>query len=94
MLSSSNAIKLLQKAAEDDSELLPLVAIQLFAGLRRSEVCALDWSEIDLSEKHLEVKGVKSKTRQRRLVTLPDQQSLSRRKRSFVSTVNTARLFS
>ena len=57
ILSPSNAIKLLQKAAEDDSELLPLVAIQLFAGLRRSEVCALDWSEIDLSEKHLEVKG-------------------------------------
>jgi integrase len=70
ILAPSDAIKLLQKAAEDDSELLPLVAIQLFAGLRRSEVCALDWGEIDLSEKHLEVKGVKSKTRQRRLVTL------------------------
>ena len=70
ILSPSEAITLLQKGSEDDPELLPLVAIQLFAGLRRSEVCALDWSEIDLSEKHLEVKGVKSKTRQRRLVTL------------------------
>ena len=70
ILSPTNAIKLLQNATEHDSELLPLVAIQLFAGLRRSEVCAMDWSEIDICEKHLEVKGVKSKTRQRRLVTL------------------------
>ena len=38
--------------------------------MRRSEICALDWSEVDISERHLEVKGVKSKTRQRRLVTL------------------------
>jgi integrase len=47
-----------------------MVAIQLFAGLRRSEVCAFEWSEVDVSEKHLEVKGIKSKTRQRRLVTI------------------------
>jgi integrase len=70
ILSATEASKLLLKAAEHDSELLPLVAVQLFAGLRRSEVCALDWSEVEISEKHLEVKGVKSKTRQRRLVTL------------------------
>jgi len=70
ILSANEASKLLLKAAEHDSELLPLVAVQLFAGLRRSEVCAFDWSEVEISEKHLEVKGVKSKTRQRRLVTL------------------------
>ena len=70
ILSANEASKLLLKADEHDSELLPLVAVQLFAGLRRSEVCALDWSEVEISEKHLEVKGVKSKTRQRRLVTL------------------------
>jgi integrase len=70
ILSPGGAEKLLQKAGEHDPELLSLIAIQLFAGLRRSEVCALSWNEIDISEKHLEVKGVKSKTRQRRLVTL------------------------
>jgi integrase len=70
----ANLLTLLQRPTEHDSELLPMVAIQLFAGLRRSEVCALDWSEIDICEKHLEVKGVKSKTRQRRLVTLQPPQ--------------------
>ena len=66
ILSPTQAGTLLEKASEH----LPLVAIRLFAGLRRSEVCALDWSEVDVGEKHLEVKGAKSKTRQRRLVTL------------------------
>lgn len=70
ILSPAGAAKLLHKAREHDPELLSLIAIQLFAGLRRSEVCALGWNEIDICEKHLEVKGVKSKTRQRRLVTL------------------------
>ena len=57
-------------SASDDQALIDLEYVQLFAGLGRSEVCALDWSEVDISEKHLEVKGVKSKTKQRRLVTL------------------------
>jgi integrase len=70
ILSPTQAERLLHSAAEHDSVLLPLVAIQLFAGLRRSEICALEWSEVDIVEKHLEVKGAKSKTRQRRLVTL------------------------
>jgi integrase len=70
ILSPTQAAKLLHNAAEYDPELLPLVAIQLFAGLRRSEMCALEWSEVDIAEKHLEVKGAKSKTRQRRLVTV------------------------
>jgi integrase len=42
----------------------------MFAGLRRSEICTLDWSEIDLDRKTIEVKGAKSKTRQRRIVTI------------------------
>jgi integrase len=70
VLAPAQAARLLKTAAEHDWELLPMVAIQLFAGLRRSEVCALEWSEVDVSEKHLEVKGIKSKTRQRRLVTI------------------------
>jgi integrase len=70
VLSPKQAIKLLTCAKEKDPELVPSIAIQLFAGLRRSEVAALDWSEIDLGEKHLEVKAAKAKTRQRRLVTI------------------------
>jgi integrase len=71
VLSSKQAIKLLACAKEKDPELVPSIAIQLFAGLRRSEVAALDWNEIDLSENHLEVKAAKAKTRQRRLVNIP-----------------------
>ena len=37
ILSATEASKLLLKAAEHDSELLPPVAVQLFAGLRRSK---------------------------------------------------------
>jgi integrase len=70
ILSPKQAIKLLTCAKEKDSELVPSIAIQLFAGLRRSEVAALDWNEIDLAENHLEVKAAKAKTRQRRLVNI------------------------
>jgi len=53
-------------------ELVPAIVIGLFAGLRRSEICALDWQEIDMAGKTIEVKGTKAKTRQRRLVTIQD----------------------
>jgi integrase len=53
-------------------QMIPGIAIGLFAGLRRSELCALDWAEIDLTERYIEVKAAKAKTRQRRLVTISD----------------------
>jgi integrase len=71
ILFPKQAIKLLTCAKEKDPELVPSIAIQLFAGLRRSEVATLDWSEIDLGEKHLKVKAAKAKTRQQRLVNIP-----------------------
>jgi integrase len=37
-----------------------------------SEICALDWSEIDLKAKTIEVKAAKAKTRQRRIGTIQD----------------------
>ncbi|MHA3774764.1 tyrosine-type recombinase/integrase [Verrucomicrobiota bacterium sgz303538] len=52
--------------------LVPVLAIGLFAGLRTSELRALDWSEVDLEERIIEVKGKKAKTRQRRLVKISD----------------------
>jgi integrase len=63
---------LLRVAKEFDPEMLPALAISLFAGLRRSEVFALDWSEIDQDHRTIEVKGIKAKTRQRRLVSVAD----------------------
>src|SRR5262249_33637274 len=52
------------------SEILPYIAIGLFAGLRRDEIERLDWREVDLDEGHVEVKAKKSKTAQKRFVTM------------------------
>jgi len=51
-----------------DGALLPTIAISLFAGLRRSEVCVLDWSEV--KETAIEVTAGKAKTRRRRIVEI------------------------
>lgn len=49
-----------------EGKMLPAIAIGLFAGLRRSEICALDWSEV--KDGTIEVKAAKAKTRRRRSV--------------------------
>lgn len=50
---------------------LPVVALVLFGGLRRSEAEALEWSEI--SGEFIEVKAHKAKTRKRRLIAISPQ---------------------
>jgi integrase len=52
------------------SEMLPYLAIGAFAGLRRAELERLDWSEIDFDSGLIQVKAEKSKTAQRRFVTM------------------------
>jgi integrase len=52
--------------------ILPAVAIGMFAGLRASEIARLDWSSIDMNRGFIEVAAKKSKTAQRRLVTIPE----------------------
>lgn len=52
--------------------LIPTIAIGAFAGLRTSELSQLTWEEIDLEERNIEVTAAKSKTRQRRIVTITD----------------------
>ncbi len=63
---------LLIAAQKNCPEIVPGICIGLFSGLRRSEICALDWNEVDVKDRHIEVKGIKSKTRQRRLVSISD----------------------
>jgi len=63
---------LLDKTLACRREMLAPIAIGLFAGLRRSELCSLDWSEIDLESKTIVVEGTKAKTRKRRVVTITD----------------------
>jgi integrase len=72
ILTPIQAEALLQTAKECLPEMVAPIAVGLFAGVRRSELCALDWSEIDLSARHIEIKGIKAKTRQRRLVSISD----------------------
>jgi len=63
-----NQLAKLLTAADDDT--LPGLAISFFAGLRRSEIERLDWSEIDFDEKLIEIKAGKAKTAQRRFVPI------------------------
>ena len=60
----------LLSCAED--YILPALAIQFFAGLRRSEVERLDWSDVKLDEGLIDVKYRHAKTAKRRLVPISD----------------------
>ena len=56
-------------------DLLPVLSIGGLGGLRTAEVLRLDWSEIHLSERFIEVKNGKSKTRSRPTVPITDNLS-------------------
>jgi integrase len=67
ILTVTETARLLEAAMPD---VLPYLAIGLFAGLRPAEIDRLDWSEIDFESGLIEVKAAKSKTAQRRFVTI------------------------
>ena len=67
ILTVTQAARLLESATP---EILPYIAIGLFAGLRRAETQRLDWSEVDFESGLIQVTARKSKTAQRRFVTL------------------------
>lgn len=46
------------------------LALGAFSGLRHSELMRLDWAEIKLAQKHIEVTAGKAKTAQRRIVPI------------------------
>jgi integrase len=75
ILTVEQASQLLEVTRKVDPEMLGYVAVGLFAGLRRSELCALEWVEIDKKARTIEVKGIKAKTRQRRIVTISENLS-------------------
>jgi integrase len=67
ILTVAQATRLLESATP---EVLSYIAFGMFAGLRREEIQRLDWSEIDFESGLIEVKAQKSKTAQRRHVTI------------------------
>jgi integrase len=54
------------------AEMIPFLAIGAFAGLRTAEITRLDWSEVHLTERFIEVKAAKAKTASRRIVPISD----------------------
>ena len=53
-------------------EMIPFLAIGAFAGLRSAEIERLDWNEVHLADKFIEVKAQKAKTASRRIVPISD----------------------
>jgi len=51
-------------------EMVPFLAIGAFAGLRSAEIGRLDWSEVHLADKFIEIKAAKAKTASRRIVPI------------------------
>jgi integrase len=67
ILAFAEAARFLEAAAP---QILPYIAIGLFAGLRRAELERLDWSEVDFESNLIQVAAAKSKTAQRRFVKI------------------------
>jgi integrase len=61
---------LLEGANRVASDVVPMLAIGAFAGLRDAEIKRLDWSEVDLARGHIEVKAAKAKSARRRIVPI------------------------
>jgi integrase len=61
---------LLEAANRVAPDVLPMLAIGAFAGLREAEIQRLDWNEIDFARGHIEVKAAKAKSARRRIVPI------------------------
>jgi integrase len=61
---------LLETANATAPDVLPMLAIGAFAGLRDAEIKRLDWSEVDQARGHIEVKAAKAKSARRRIVPI------------------------
>ncbi len=61
---------LLETAQCTERDVVPMLAIGAFAGLRDAEIKRLDWSEIDLTRGHIEIKAAKAKSARRRIIPI------------------------
>ena len=70
MIFTPDQMRRLLEAADDD--MVPPMAIGAFAGVRNCEIGKMEWEEIDLEQKVIEIPAHKSKVGLRRLVTIHD----------------------
>jgi integrase len=61
---------LLNAAATRAPDIVPMLAIAAFAGIRDAEIKRLDWSEVDQKRGHVEIKAGKAKSARRRIVEM------------------------
>lgn len=70
LLTNEQVKRLLTAVRERDLELLPYHLFCIFAGIRPEEVCRLDWSNVNMEEKFVEVPDESAKTDIRRIVDM------------------------
>jgi integrase len=63
-------LQALLDAAQHAPDVLPMLAIGGFAGLRDAEIKRLDWSEVNLARAFIEIKAGKAKSARRRIVPM------------------------
>src|SRR5262249_42963120 len=61
---------LLEAARRIAPDVLPMLAIGAFSGLRDAEIKRLDWNEVNLARGYVEVKAAKAKSARRRIVPI------------------------
>ena len=61
---------LLNAAAKRAPDVVPMLVIGAFAGIREAEIKRLDWSEVDQRRGHIEIKSTKAKSARRRIVEM------------------------
>jgi integrase len=61
---------LLNAATTRAPEVVPMLAIGAFAGVREAEIKRLNWSEVDQKRGHIEIKSSKAKSARRRIVEM------------------------
>jgi integrase len=61
---------LLEGALRAETDVVPMLTLGAFAGLREAEIQRLDWSEVDLARGHIEVKAAKAKSARPRIIPI------------------------
>src|SRR4029077_15742286 len=51
-------------------DVVPMLAIGAFAGIREAEIQRLDWNEVDLARGHIELRAPKAKSARRRIIPI------------------------